>query len=86
MTTLQDTTRNNKVSHQIDIVKEIQILHDEVHSLQRSVNLVLRRLPYVVHDELSAHERERRYYDYRILKNHSRMKRIKKSNSSTSGS
>ena len=55
MTEYITTTRDKKLSDS-DIVKEIQVLRSEVKSLQKSVCLILSRLPHVIHDELVHHE------------------------------
>ena len=68
MTSLDYTDHDIKVlASQSQVIKEIRELRNEVRSVQKSIALVLRCLPYIVHDELSAHEREhnaRRYFDY----------------------
>jgi len=57
----------NKVSQDkdkdkdFDILKEIRDLRSEVDSLQKSVAFILRCLPYIIHDELVAHEYESDY-------------------------
>ena len=58
MTSLEYTNHDIKVfqSQIIDIKKEIGELRNEVQSVQKSIALVLRCLPYIVHDELTAHE------------------------------
>jgi hypothetical protein len=58
MTSLEYTNHDIKVfqSQIIDIIKEIRDLRNEVQSLQKSVALVLNRLPHIVHDGLINHE------------------------------
>ena len=57
MTTEYSITRDKKLSNpDSDLVKEIQVLRAEVKSIQKSVSIVLNRLPYVIHDELIHHE------------------------------
>jgi hypothetical protein len=73
MTNIKYTDPLNKVCQYqdqniIDLVKEIRVLRNEVHSLQVSVNIILRRLPEIVHDELVAHE-PKRYFQWRRSSN-----------------
>jgi hypothetical protein len=63
MTEYITATADKKLSNS-DIIKEIQVLHDEVHCIQKSIALILNILPHVVHRELVAHECKCRGFDY----------------------
>ena len=52
-----------RINKDTDIVKEIQVLHDEVRCIQKSIAIVLRCLPQIVHNELIHHECKCRGFD-----------------------
>ena len=53
----------SEIARMQDEVQNIRDLRNEVKSLQKSVSIILNRLPYVIHDELTHHECKGRRFD-----------------------